>query len=1244
MAIFDINNDDIKNLDEVGLPKLVYQIMYYEVAKLNLLNQGLQISLNTKTGDGGSDGEFNNFNKPIPEYHQFLPNKNIVFQFKSAEIGDKAWFKNEILNNDKSDLKPKLKELIDSDYAYLLITNKTDLPAIKFDEKEKVLQEVFSDAGYENVFVKIIGLAKLSEWANSIPQIYLNRNRHTKYFELFDNYEYEIKQYSYDIEYVNDEKREESISQIRDEINTTLSQRKSSFIRVEGFSGIGKTRFIYESLNDENYKKFVLYVQSYNDDILGDLITFCKMIPENSQELIIFVIDECPYDEHTQICRRLKKYQNLVIITINQILSQQDIVNCRDEKRILLEGLDEVRTVKLIQNTNPLLDDDIAKKIAYYTEGYPRLAYFMASYYDIGKGDIDNPEIKSELLNHILNSITTSPDDIKILQAISIFKMFPNTDDFKTYKSIIFSHFNIDIASATIAINELIKKGIIRQAGRFLYISPRPVSIYLFNIFLEIYDYDFIDELFQKLNHEGLMNGFFEKLQGIKFDSSQHKELLHQILSKLTYEQINKGLGAKIFHSLCLKDREYSICILNKMLDNKSKDDLLKLEDGRRYLIHSLEDMISYKDTFEDSAKILFLFARAENESWSNNSKGVFNDSFQWILSGTEVNIVDRITLLKELYQEYTDNDDRVILLDALKNAYPKHNYMATHKNYATVPENIPEHYEPKTQNEINRYFEKLKEMIIFVYEESSNKLQSKVINDLAFSLRTMMNYKQINIWILDFIEKALIQNNHLKTLVFEQISLVVKYDKDEKLSKEILDKLKEVHNKFIHSENIDDTKELFFKTDKYRYNSEENFNNHCKLIAHDIFESKNFDILIDKNTSNVFDIGKELALIDKENVLYEDIINLISKLNKDSNIRFITAYIFNNKMGDESNYQVLFDEIYHKLNDKSLMFEFIYSSFRKNKIIIEYLYMLLEKKEIDSSLLENLTYGFWLRKFDKSESVEFIDKINSIIDNKCDSFDLCMQYLHSSKDKELIERYTIYYIENNIFTCITKHRITHYIDEMIDYYFSNNLELPGSTLLKVWEAILVEFDTDGKFEDRGFQAIYKIIKRYPDFFWDKVKNKLDELKPTAYPLYTRFVNFMQGGYMSRWFNHSIFSYIDSDKVIKWLKITKYEKAKYIVADSFNIDFESDNLPDIVINILKEFPNDKKLYGGIHCGSESWSGSYVPVANQKISNIDTMLELYKDNSSVVDFLKWAKKYFENRRDGEQVRDEERYLH
>ncbi|DAB32655.1 MAG TPA: hypothetical protein CFH79_02810 [Sulfurospirillum sp. UBA11407] len=1087
------------------------------------------------------------------------------------------------------------------------------------------------------VFVSLVRYYEIKHSkSDSIDSIFYN-----KFFESFDFYKQEIESFSRDIEYIDDDNRKSHIIQIRNEIDNICFAGKSSFIRVEGFSGIGKTRFVYEALNDEKYKKFVLYIQSYKGSTLADLKMFCKKLPENSQAIVIFVIDECSYDDHVKIYRHLKTYPNLVVITIDQVFSTQDKIHCQDEKRIILKGLEEAETVKLIQEVNHLLNDDLAKKIAYYTDGYPGLAYFMAESFDIEKGDTNNPDFKSKLLDDILNKITDKVEDIKILQAISIFKMFPNTGEFSQYKKIIFEHLGIDNASASITIKSFIRKGIVREAGRFLYISPRPISIHLFNQFIEISDYGFINELFQKLNNEGLMNSFFEKLQGVQFDTPQHKDLLFQILSKLTYEQISDGFGSKIFYALCLKDRKYSIGILEEMLKDKTKENLLKLEEGRRYLVHALEELIAFKDTYEDSIKILFQLARAENESWSNNSKGIFTETFQWILGGTEVNIVKRLELLKSLYQEFTSDEDRLILLEALETSYPKHNYMATHKNHSTFPENIPKNYYPKTQDEIDAYFEKLKELITFAYENSSIHLQSKILNDLLQSSRMMMRYNQINIWFLEFIENLLSVHPYLKSLLFEEISIILECDKDEKLSKNILNKLESLCNKFTNTKNIEETKELFFQTERYRYKSEEAFEKHCKVIAQDIWVNRNYIGLLEKSTSNVFDLGKELAKMDIEGNLYEDILNLIPTLTKNSNNRFILAYLFNSPI-DTNGYHSMFDDIYTKLDDKSLMFDFIHYS-KPTEVSIKYLYMLLEKKEIESHMLENLTFGFWLRDLTKHEFINFIDGLNSRIENKCNSFDLCMQYVHHQKDKELVEKYTIYYIENHIFNCTVKYRVKHYIEEMIDKYFAYNLEFTDKLLSNIWEAILYEFENEGKFEDRGFHSIYKIIQKYPDFFWEKIKNKLDELKPTTYPLYSRFIYFMQGGYLSHWYNHSIFSYINPDDVINWLKTTHYQKAKYIVADSLNIDFKSDTLPDIVIKLLTEFPNDEDLYSSIQTRSESWSGSYVPVANEKISNITCMLKLYEDNENVVEFLKWSKKGYENQRDREQIRDEEEYL-
>lgn len=1238
MSLFDIELDYIKNLDEVGLPELVYQIMFYEVSKLNLLNQGLNISLNTKTADGGSDGEFINFDKPVPSNHNFLPNKSIVFQFKAAIVGDKAWLEKELLN--KTELKPKLKDLISKGYSYYLITSKTDLPAKNIEQREDYLKEIFQEKGYPDVEVKIITATKLREWASTIPQIFLKLNPDTTYFDRFEMYEQVINQQSQDIEYVNDEIREKGILEIRKKVEETLLQNKSSFIRIEGFSGIGKTRFVYESLNDNKFKEFVLYVKSFKDSILNDLVSFCKKQAQNSKELVVFVIDECSYADHKLIYKYLNEYVNFVIITIDQVLSTQDRISCPEEFRIMLEGLEEKECVALIQKVNPILPEDIAKKIAYFTEGYPRLAYYMAESYDITRDD--NSFNRGDLLERIITNVTGSNiEEIKILQAISMFKMFPDKEEFKNAKSIILEHFNIDRTNASIIIKKLITKGIIREAGRFLYISPRPISMHLFNDFLRNTDYDDIDDLFIKLNMQGLMNSFFEKLGSVVFDSSQHKDLLFRILSRLTYEQLNDDLGSRILYTLCLKNKEYTIKILNKLFKNKSKEELLEFKDGRRYLVWTLDKLVSFYETFNDAMKLLFKLSRAEVETWGNNSKGVFKETFQWLLSGTEVNIVDRLNLLKELYSEYENYEDRLILLDFFENSYPKFTYTGSHKNHSTMPENIPEHYQPKIQKEINDYFEKLKELIEFFYNNSLKDLQIKILNDLILSLREMMQYEQINCWLLDFLESKKNLNVDLDNLYFISIGEVIKYDRNESLSKEIIEKLLIIQNNYVNSNDLKDIKSLFYRTEEYRYNSEEDFEKHCELIAKDFFENKDFNELINKGINNTYKIGRKLSEIDVDGRLYNDIINLLKNVEKDSSIRFIEGYISLSKMAEKENHKQLFNDIYNNLTIKSLIFDFIHL-LKPSEVSCNYLFNILEEEIINSSLLENLTYGFWLKDFSKEEFILFIEKINLIIKNKSDSFNLTMQYIRQKNDIELINKYIIYYIENGIFD-VENSRIEYDILKGVESFIKNGLKFEEKSLLIIWNNFLTELQKEGRFDGEKFHALFKIIKEYPSFFWKLISNKLDELKPNSYPIYSKFVDFMQGGWMSNWFSHSLFNFIDSDEVINWIKNTDYKKAKYIVADSFNIDFKQSELPIIVIKMLDEFPNDKDLYSSIVTGSESWSGSYVYVANEKIANIELMLDKYKENKNIVEFLKYHKKYYESKRDREKNRDEENDL-
>lgn len=70
---------------------------------------------------------------------------------------------------------------------------------------------------------------------------------------------------------------------------------------------------------------------------------------------------------------------------------------------------------------------------------------------------------------------------------------------------------------------------------------------------------------------------------------------------------------------------------------------------------------------------------------------------------------------------------------------------------------------------------------------------------------------------------------------------------------------------------------------------------------------------------------------------------------------------------------------------------------------------------------------------------------------------------------------------------------------------------------------------------------------------------------------------------------------------------------------------------------------EKKLHNVTFSGLKMKNGKVVLTNGgsiAKIANIDIMLEKYKAKNNIVNFLNWARKSFEHRRDWEKRDDEE----
>jgi hypothetical protein len=91
------------------------------------------------------------------------------------------------------------------------------------------------------------------------------------------------------------------------------------------------------------------------------------------------------------------------------------------------------------------------------------------------------------------------------------------------------------------------------------------------------------------------------------------------------------------------------------VLGNLSNQQLKAIKgDTRRHIVWALEKIAFLEETFEKAALLLLSLAKAENETWGNNSTGQFMNLFSVFLADTVAGPGPRLQLLDELI---ADND-----------------------------------------------------------------------------------------------------------------------------------------------------------------------------------------------------------------------------------------------------------------------------------------------------------------------------------------------------------------------------------------------------------------------------------------------------------------------------------------------------------------------------------------------------------------------------------------------------------
>ena len=448
------------------------------------------------------------------------------------------------------------------------------------------------------------------------------------------------------------------------------AKKTNESIRLIGLSGLGKTRILLEAFRTTeteesiNVNSKVLYLNCNYHSNTDYQTLFAKLTKEKENRIVI--LDNCSKALHRQLLHFIHNDNNLIsLITIdsNPEELEQDRINGVNYILIKKEDLSDVVEKILIEDIS-ILGKDNVEKIKEFSQGIPLMAALIGQSIKNGEKFIGKLDDK-ELLDKLLGEKGQNERFRTILKSCSIFNYFGIKDELNSQIEFIATDKNITSLTGDnqVIINEFhdtcthfLKREIFERKGRLIGLRPFPLAMSLAQEWLEPCTPERLLNVITNISNleepdrKNLSEAMAEQMKYLGY-SDKAVLIIEKIVGPESpfdnAEVLNSELGSRLFRSFVEVNPIAVSDNLTRIFSTKSKEELLEIEDGRRNLVWVLEKLCFDKRTFNKGAKLLFGFAIAENETWSNNATGQFLSLFKIILAGTESNLQERWAIIE---------------------------------------------------------------------------------------------------------------------------------------------------------------------------------------------------------------------------------------------------------------------------------------------------------------------------------------------------------------------------------------------------------------------------------------------------------------------------------------------------------------------------------------------------------------------------------------------------------------------
>ena len=613
-------------LTDTELNELMRQLLHVQAYRCGCPDAS--VNPEVRAADDGCDG----WSERPAQADRWLGSSATCWQFKAGTAGQPRRLTGEVE-------KDRPRRTLQRGGRFVVVASGSTGGKPGTDRRRQTLVEAARQAGFPAANIEVYGSEQLAEWCNQYPAIAARWARRPQGLSTWDDW---ARSGEHRAPYQPPPKIESALTERRRQLDfdTESDSEAIHHLHVDGHPGVGKTRFALELCREAPWRDTVIYLRQAEDHRLTELIDSVTREPDVR---LVVVADEAQPERLEPLRDSVERAAGRVrLVTIGSC-------HTPDRRRIsplTVEPLDAAAMRQVVSGWHPDMPLEHVEFVTRFADGYMRLARLTAD----AVADAPEATVPNLLERHEIQAFLKrllGDGDHRALYVVAVLTQTGWSDDKQQEGQAIAEHLGLNWSDVQYQVEQFDRRmGIARRGGRYRYISPNPLGIYLAHEAWETYP-DLLKSLPSILPSESAKEAYYRRLESLASNPAVSAYSRDQLRFFFRIDDFVDVHAARRWSVFSAADPELAVRQLIQALRAATLDDRRRIGPfARLRIVWRLTRIASRSSGFHDAVTALALLAEVNNE---DDASLEFFTKYQIYGGGASLPYLQRLDTLDEL-------------------------------------------------------------------------------------------------------------------------------------------------------------------------------------------------------------------------------------------------------------------------------------------------------------------------------------------------------------------------------------------------------------------------------------------------------------------------------------------------------------------------------------------------------------------------------------------------------------------